>query len=64
MNTGQALVMSPALLEKYFEAAKTVASHAVLLPDGFAFSTPRDWTEEVLQEIQTSTYHWIRWPGS
>ena len=55
MNTGQALVMSPALLEKYFEAAKTVASHAVLLPDGFRFSqhtTRRDWTEEVLQEIR------------
>lgn len=55
MNTGQALVMSPALLEKYFEAAKTVASHAVLLPDGFRFSqhtARRDWTEEVLQEIR------------
>lgn len=48
-NTGQSLVMSPALVTKYFDAAKTVAGHAVLLPDGFRFSagdTRRDWTDE------------------
>ncbi len=54
-NTGNALVMSPALLTKYLDAAKAVASHAVLLPDGFRFSphtTPRDWTEEILAQIR------------
>jgi hypothetical protein len=55
MNTGQALVMSPTLLTKYFDAGKEIASHAVLLPDGIRFSpktTRRDWTEELLAEIR------------
>ena len=55
MNTGNALVMSPALLGKYLDAGKEIASHAVLLPDGFGFSpytTRRDWTEEILGEIR------------
>lgn len=54
-NAGAALVMSPALLDKYLQAAKDVAAHAVLLPDGIAFSkstTRRDWTEEKLAEIR------------
>lgn len=54
-NTGNALVMSPALLAKYFDAGKQVATHAVLLPDGMRFSagaTRRDWTEEVLADIR------------
>ncbi len=37
-NTGNALVMSPALVTKYLDAAKDVASHAVLLPVGIRFS--------------------------
>ncbi|MEY4567936.1 MAG: hypothetical protein RLY14_2906, partial [Planctomycetota bacterium] len=48
-NTGNALVMSPALVTKYLDAAKDVAKHAVLLPDGIDFSTsttPADWTNE------------------
>lgn len=55
-NLGNALVMSPALITKYLDAAKEISNHAVLLPDGFRFSpavTPRDWTEEVLAEIRT-----------
>ena len=55
MNTGNALVMSPALLSKYFDAAKRVTEHAVLLPEGFRFSaktTRRDWGEEILSEIR------------
>ncbi len=47
-NTGNALVMSPALLTKYLDAGKEIARHAVLLPDGFRFSpsTNRgDWTQ-------------------
>ena len=54
-NTGNALVMSPALLTKYLDAAKQVAAHAVLLPDGFRFApgtTRRDWTNELLAEIR------------
>ncbi|MDX1927658.1 MAG: DUF1592 domain-containing protein [Pirellulaceae bacterium] len=54
-NAGNALSMSPALLSKYLEAGKEVASHAVLLPDGIRFSpssTRRDWTEELLTDIR------------
>lgn len=54
-NAGAALVMSPGLLTKYMDAAKEVVSHAVLLPDGIAFSdktTRRDWTEEKLAAIR------------
>ena len=60
-NTGDALVMSPALLEKYFNAAKTISRHAVLLPDGIRFSrytTRRDWTEEIVQKIRTFYGHY------
>lgn len=55
MNTGQSLVMSPPLLTKYLDAAKSIAAHAVLLPDGIRFSahtSRRDWTEEILNEIR------------
>ena len=54
-NTGNALVMSPALMSKYLDAAKEIARHAVLLPDGFRFSsstTRRDWTDEILAQIR------------
>jgi hypothetical protein len=54
-NTGNALVMSPALLGKYLDAAKDIARHAVLLPDGYRFSehtSRRDWTDETLARIR------------
>jgi hypothetical protein len=54
-NVGNALAMSPALATKYLDAAKEVAAHAVLLPDGIAFSpatTRRDWTTERLAAIR------------
>lgn len=54
-NIGNALVMSPALVTKYFDAAKDVSRHAVLLPDGIRFSastTRRDWTNETLDRIR------------
>ncbi len=54
-NAGDALVLSPTLLGKYLKAAKDVAAHLVLLPDGFRFSpsrTPRDWTDESLAELR------------
>ncbi|QDT56972.1 hypothetical protein Pan44_50350 [Caulifigura coniformis] len=53
-NAGAAMAMSPALLQKYLDAGKDIASHAVLLPGGIRFSpsvTPRDWTEETLAAI-------------
>ena len=65
MNAGAALVMSPSLVTKYLDAAKSVASHAVLLPDGIAFSsktTPRDWTEEKLAAIRALYGRYAR-PG-
>ena len=40
-NTGNSLVMSPALLTKYMDAGKEIASHAVLLPNGFRFPLTR-----------------------
>ena len=54
-NVGQALVMSPEMVEKYLAAAKEVAAHAVLTPEGIRFSpstTQRDWTEEALAGIR------------
>ncbi|MEZ6062861.1 MAG: DUF1592 domain-containing protein [Planctomycetaceae bacterium] len=54
-NTGNSLVMSPALVTKYLDAARGIADHAVLLPSGFRFSrftTRRDWTNEKLDDIR------------
>ncbi|MCC6234757.1 MAG: DUF1587 domain-containing protein, partial [Verrucomicrobiales bacterium] len=55
MNAGQALVMSSALFGKYLDAAKGIAAHVVLLPDGFRFSegtTRRDWSDEAVAAIR------------
>ncbi len=54
-NAGAALVMSPALLSKYLDAAKDIATHAVLTPQGLSFSSrtsQRDWTDEALAKIR------------
>jgi hypothetical protein len=54
-NSGIGQGMSPVLITKYLEAAKRVAEHAVLLPDGISFSattTRRDHTDEAVEEIQ------------
>lgn len=49
-NAAEALSdITPALFTRYLNAAKEIAEHAVLLPDGFRFSkskTRRDWTDE------------------
>jgi hypothetical protein len=37
-NSGESLVMSPALLNKYLQAAREVANHLVLKPNGLAFA--------------------------
>ena len=54
-NVGAAQGMSPALLQKYYEAAKGIAAHAALFPDGIRFSrstTRRDLTDEILAKIR------------
>lgn len=38
-NSGESLTMSPALLNKYLQAARDVADHMVLTPDGFDFAS-------------------------
>lgn len=56
-NAAESLAdMSPTLLNKYLLSAKEIASHAVLLPDGFRFSltkTRRDWSNEKVAELRT-----------
>jgi hypothetical protein len=37
-NSGESLTMSPALLKKYLAAARHIADHVVLRPDGFVFA--------------------------
>jgi hypothetical protein len=37
-NSGESLAMSPALLKKYLAAARLVADHVVLKPQGFVFA--------------------------
>lgn len=37
-NSGESLAMSPALVGKYLGAARTVAAHLVLKPEGFEFA--------------------------
>src|SRR5579863_2442200 len=37
-NSGESLTMSPALLNKYLQAARDVADHMALTPDGFDFA--------------------------
>ena len=54
-NVGAALVMSPALLSKYLEAAKSVTDRLVMTPTGFRFSagtSSRDATNETLAMIR------------
>jgi hypothetical protein len=66
-NAGAALVMSPSLLVKYLDAAKDLASHAVLLPDGIRFSqntSQRDWTDEALAKIREFYSHFSESGGA
>ena len=54
-NTGQSLVMSPSLATKYLDAAKGIAAHAVLLPDGLRFSagdSRRDFAAEAVARLK------------
>jgi len=38
-NSAESLAMSPALIRKYLEAARKVADHLVLKPEGFSFAS-------------------------
>ncbi len=54
-NAAAALTMSPALIDKYFAAAKAISEHAVLLPDGIRFSpasNEREWVSEILARLR------------
>jgi len=54
-NAGAAQAMSPALVSKYLDAAKDVADHTVLLPDGIRFSpwtSRRDQTDALMTRIR------------
>ncbi len=56
INTGDALSVSPSLIQKYLDAGKVIANHAVLHPLGIRFSdktTRRDWTDDLLAEIRS-----------
>ncbi len=37
-NSGESLAMSPSLVKKYLAAARSVAEHLILKPEGFAFA--------------------------
>jgi len=55
-NVGDAMPVTPELVERYHLAARDVAARAVLLPTGFRFSpsTERpDWTEEALKSLRS-----------
>ena len=55
-NVGDAMPMSPGLVERYHQAARFVAARAVLLPTGFRFSnsTERpDWTAEAEKALRS-----------
>ena len=57
-NAVEALTISPALLDKYLQAANELSSHIMLLPDGIRFAketTDRDRTDAILRDI-TSLY--------
>ncbi len=54
-NVGNALAMSPSMVSKYLDAGKSIAAHAVLLPDRIEFSnftSSSDWTNEILERIK------------
>jgi hypothetical protein len=55
-NAAEALTeVSPALLTKYLNAARDLADHAVLMPEGFRFSagkTRRDWSDEGVAKLR------------
>jgi Protein of unknown function (DUF1592)/Protein of unknown function (DUF1588)/Protein of unknown function (DUF1587)/Protein of unknown function (DUF1595)/Protein of unknown function (DUF1585) len=55
-NVGDAMPVTPELVERYHQTARDVAARAVLLPSGFRFSSSTerpDWTEEALKPLRS-----------
>ncbi|MDP1563531.1 MAG: DUF1592 domain-containing protein [Pirellulaceae bacterium] len=55
-NVGDAMPVTPELVERYHHAARDVVARAVLLPNGFRFSHSPDrpiWTEETLKSLRS-----------
>lgn len=55
-NVGDAMPVTPELVERYHHAARDVAARVVLLPNGFRFSPSPDrptWTEETLKSLRS-----------
>jgi len=55
-NVGEAMPVSPELIQRYHQTARDVAAQAVLLPDGFRFSPSPDrptWTKETLNSLRS-----------
>lgn len=55
-NVGDAMPVTPELVERFHQTARDIAARAVLLPSGFRFSpsTERpDWTEEALKPLRS-----------
>ena len=55
-NVGEAMPMTPRLVERYHQAARYVAARAVLLPTGFRFSPSPDgpdWTTEAEKALRS-----------
>ncbi len=62
-NAAEALSMSPSLMGKFINSAREIASHAVLLPNGFRFSESkmqRDWTNESLARLRDFYWQFTR----
>ncbi|MBM4005840.1 MAG: DUF1592 domain-containing protein [Planctomycetes bacterium] len=60
-NVGDAMPVTPELVERFHQTARDVAARAVLLPNGFRFSpsTDRpDWTEEVFKPLSSFHAHY------
>ena len=54
-NVGEAMPVTPVLVERYLHAARDVAARAVLLPTGFRFSASPDrpdWTAEAEKALR------------
>ena len=55
-NVGDAMPVTPELVERYHQAARDIAARAVLLPNGFRFSSSPDrptWTKEMLHSLRS-----------
>ncbi len=55
-NVGEAMPVTPGLVERYHQAARDVAARAVLLPTGFRFSPSSerpDWVEDALKTLRS-----------